>query len=63
MDRDASAAGVAEAIEQLRGGVADRDAVFAAQMRMLEVNDWVGEDAIAFEPFQPMTKNPTAPAG
>ncbi len=32
------------------------------QMRMLEVNDWLGEDAISFEPFQPMTKNPTAQA-
>lgn len=26
------------------------------QMRMLEVNDWLGVEAVAFEPFVPMTK-------
>lgn len=31
-------------------------------MRMLEVNDWLGEEAIAFSDFQPMTKIPAAAA-
>jgi len=32
------------------------------QTRMLEVNDWLGEEVVAFNDYQPMMKNPAAQA-
>lgn len=45
-----------------RGDAFHWNVIEPVQTRMLEVNDWLGEEAVALEPFQPMIKKPASAA-